>query len=306
MHTHMHTRSRSQRCFLWLAMLILCCPEAQTFSVSFIMKEESSTSEELDVRKCYNKLYMSHFPFQSFWWHYGEQDGTQILSLAGHNPLINLKLIRLFPHFSCQQHFHQFWQLATANLKDNLTNAADTDRQKDLREYFSLWDMSVQKLSSSLWKLFVFCVCSLDVSTSPNPVVAEPLLLCRLPFLRSDGDFWIPPLTPMTPSPLSPPPPPPPTPTPNPLLETKPGLLESVEDEEEEDGEAVEEQVLAVEEVGRVREGAGSEGFTSVVKQGPNLFRQLPFFFFFTPSSPPPAAAAPPIPGPELEDWGRL
>lgn len=109
----------------------------------------------------------------------------------------------------------------------------------------------------------------------------------------------------MTPSPLSPPPPPP-TPTPNPLLETKPGLLESVEDEEEEDGEAVEEQVLAVEEVGRVREGAGSEGFTSVVKQGPNLFRQLPFFFFFTPSSPPPPAAAPPIPGPELEDWGRL
>lgn len=106
----------------------------------------------------------------------------------------------------------------------------------------------------------------------------------------------------MTPSPLSPPTPPPPTPTPNPLLQTKPGLFESVEDE---DGEAVEEQVLAVEEVGRVREGAGSDGFTSVVKQGPNLFRQLPFFFFFTPSSPPPAAA-PPIPGPELEDWGRL
>lgn len=104
----------------------------------------------------------------------------------------------------------------------------------------------------------------------------------------------------MTPSPLSPP-----TPTPNPLLETKPGRPESVEDEEEE-GEAVEEEeVLAVEDVGRVREGAGSEGFTSVVKQGPNLFRQLPFFFFFTPSSPPPAAAAP-IPGPELEGWGRL
>lgn len=112
----------------------------------------------------------------------------------------------------------------------------------------------------------------------------------------------------MTPSPLSPPPPPPPpTPTPNPLLETKPGRPESVEDEEEEDGEAVEE-VLATEEAGRVREGAGSEGFTSVVKQGPNLFRQLPFFFFFTPSSPtpPPAAAAAPIPGPELEGWGRL
>ena len=107
----------------------------------------------------------------------------------------------------------------------------------------------------------------------------------------------------MTPSPLSPPPPP--TPTPNPLLETKPGRPESVEDEEE-DGEAVEEAVLAVEEdVGRVREGADSEGFTSVVKQGPNLFRQLPFFFFFTPSSPPPAAA-PPIPGPELEGWGLL
>lgn len=107
----------------------------------------------------------------------------------------------------------------------------------------------------------------------------------------------------MTPSPLSAPPPPP-TPTPNPLLETKPGRPESVEDEEEE-GEAVEEEVLAGEEVGRVREGAGSEGFTSVVKQGPNLFRQLPFFFFFTPSSPPPAAA-PPIPGPELAGWGRL
>lgn len=107
----------------------------------------------------------------------------------------------------------------------------------------------------------------------------------------------------MTPSPLSPPTP---TPTPNPLLETKPGRPESAEDEEDE-GEAVEEEeeVLAVEEVGRVREGAGSEGFTSVVKQGPNLFRQLPFFFFFTPSSPPPAAAAP-ITGPELEGWGRL
>lgn len=103
----------------------------------------------------------------------------------------------------------------------------------------------------------------------------------------------------MTPSPLSPP-----TPTPNPLLETKPGRPESVDDEEEE-GEAVEEEVFAVEEVGRVREGADSEGFTSVVKQGPNLFRQLPFFFFFTPSSPPLAAVAP-IPGPELEGWGRL
>lgn len=75
----------------------------------------------------------------------------------------------------------------------------------------------------------------------------------------------------------------------------------------EEEGEAVEteEEVLAVEEAGIVREGAGSKGFTSVVKQGPNLFRQLPFFFFFTPSSPPPAAA-PPIPGPELEGGGRL
>lgn len=111
----------------------------------------------------------------------------------------------------------------------------------------------------------------------------------------------------MTPSPLSPPPPPPPTP--NPLLETKPGLLGRVEDAE--DGEAVEEQVLAVEEVGSVMEGTGSGGFTSVVKHGPNRFRQLPFFFFFTPSSPtlpppPPPGAAPPIPGPELEGWGRL
>lgn len=104
----------------------------------------------------------------------------------------------------------------------------------------------------------------------------------------------------MTPSPLSPP-----TPTPNPLLDTKPGRPESVEDEEEEGEAEEEEEVLAVEEVGSVREGAGSEGFTSVVKQGPNLFRQLPFFFFFTPSSPPPGAAAP-IPGPELEGWGRL
>lgn len=109
----------------------------------------------------------------------------------------------------------------------------------------------------------------------------------------------------MTPSPLSPPPPPP-TPTPNPLLGTKPGRPVSVEDEEE-DGEGVEEEEeeAAVEEVGRFKEGAGSGGFTSVVKQGPNLFRQLPFFFFFTPSSPPPAAA-PPIPGAELEGWGRL
>lgn len=102
----------------------------------------------------------------------------------------------------------------------------------------------------------------------------------------------------MTPSPLSGPPPPP-TPTPNPLLGIKPGRPESVEDEEE-DGGAVEEEVLAVEDVGRVSEGAGSEGFTSVVKHGPNLFRQLPFFFFFTPSSPP-AVAPPVIPGPELD-----
>jgi len=101
----------------------------------------------------------------------------------------------------------------------------------------------------------------------------------------------------MTPSPLSPPPP---IPTPNPLLETKPGRPESAEDEEEEEEAAVEEEVLAVDEVGRVRDGAGSEGFTSVVKQGPNLFRQLPFFFFFIPSSAP-TAAAPPIPSPELE-----
>lgn len=103
----------------------------------------------------------------------------------------------------------------------------------------------------------------------------------------------------MTPRPLSP--------TPNPLLDTKPGLLGSVEHEE--DGEAVEGQVLPVEEVGSVREGAGSEGFASVVKQGPYRFRQLPFFFFFTPSSPPPPpppAAAPPIAGPELAGWGRL
>lgn len=104
----------------------------------------------------------------------------------------------------------------------------------------------------------------------------------------------------MIPNPLSPPP----IPTPNPLLETKPGRPESVEDEAEE-GEAVAEEVLDVEEVGRVMEGVGSEGFTSVVKQGPNLFRQLPFFFFFTPSSPPPAAG-PPITGPELAGWGRL
>lgn len=114
----------------------------------------------------------------------------------------------------------------------------------------------------------------------------------------------------MTPSPRSPPP--------NPLLETKPGRLESPEDEEE-DGVAVEGQVLEVEEEdeeveeaaeARPREGAGSGGFTSVVKHGPNRFRQFPFFFFFTPSSPPPAPpppwAAPPIPGPVLEGGGRL
>lgn len=101
-------------------------------------------------------------------------------------------------------------------------------------------------------------------AVSPNPVAVGPLLLCRLPFLRSDGDFCMPPQTPMTPNPLSPAPPL--SPTPNPLLETKPGLLGSVE---EEDGEGVEEQVLAVEEVGRLREGDASEDFTSVVKQGP-------------------------------------
>lgn len=111
------------------------------------------------------------------------------------------------------------------------------------------------------------------------------------------------PLTPMSPSPRSPTTPPPtPTPAPNPLLETKPGLPESAEVEEEEaeevEGEEME-VVMAVEEVGRVREGADSVGFMSVLKQGPNLFRQLPFFFFFTPSSTPPATA-PPMPGPEL------
>lgn len=99
----------------------------------------------------------------------------------------------------------------------------------------------------------------------------------------------------MTPRPLSPP-------TPNPLEETKPGRPESAEEEE---GEEVEEGVVAAEEAGSVREGAGSDGFESVVKQGPNLFLQLPFFFFFTPSSPPPGAA-PPITGPEPEGWARL
>lgn len=102
-------------------------------------------------------------------------------------------------------------------------------------------------------------------AVSPNPVAVGPPPLCRLPFLSSDGDFWMPPQTPMTPSPLSPTPPP--SPTPNPPLGTRPGLLGSVEDEE--DGEALEEQVLAVEEAGRPREGGASEGFMSVVKQGP-------------------------------------
>lgn len=91
----------------------------------------------------------------------------------------------------------------------------------------------------------------------------------------------------MTPSPFSPP-----APTPNPPLDTKPGRPESTEDEEE----AAEEVLAAV--VGRVREGAASGGFTSVVKQGPNLFRQLPFLFFFTPSST--------ATGAELEGWARL
>lgn len=105
----------------------------------------------------------------------------------------------------------------------------------------------------------------------------------------------------MTPSPRSAPPP---IPTPNPLLETKPGRPESVE-QAETAIEAVEEEALAEDEVGRVKDGAGSVGFTSVVKQGPNLFLQLPFFFFFTPSSVP-AVGAPPIPSPALEGWGRL
>lgn len=99
----------------------------------------------------------------------------------------------------------------------------------------------------------------------------------------------------MTPNPLSPP-----IPTPNPLLETKPGRPESVEDVEEA-VEAVEEQeevaLAAEEEVGSVRDGAASAGFASVVKQGPNRFRQLPFFFFLMPSSPPTVTVAP-IPRP--------
>lgn len=105
----------------------------------------------------------------------------------------------------------------------------------------------------------------------------------------------------MTPSPLSPP-----IPTPNPLLETKPGRPESVEDVEEA-VEAVEDEeevaLAAEEEVGSVRDGAASAGFASVVKQGPNRFRQLPFFFFLTPSSPPTAA---PIPRPLPAGWERL
>lgn len=107
----------------------------------------------------------------------------------------------------------------------------------------------------------------------------------------------MPPPTPMTPSPLSPPP----IPTPNPLLDVKPGRPGSVEDVEEA-AEAVEEEVVLAmeEELGSARDGAASGGFVSVVKQGPNRFRQLPFFFFFTPSSPPAATAAP-IPSPPPE-----
>lgn len=108
----------------------------------------------------------------------------------------------------------------------------------------------------------------------------------------------------MTPSPLSPPP----IPTPDPLLETKPDRPDSAEEEEEEVEAAEEEEegmVLAAEEVGSVRDGAASDGFKSVVKQGPNRFLQFPFFFFFTPSSAAPAAA-PPSPSPELEGCGRL
>lgn len=93
----------------------------------------------------------------------------------------------------------------------------------------------------------------------------------------------------MTPSTFSPP-----TPTPNPAPDAKPGRPESTEDDEE-----ATEEVLAA-DVGRVREGAASGGFTSGVKHGPNLFLQLPFFFFLPPSSTPPAA------GPELEGWARL
>lgn len=112
--------------------------------------------------------------------------------------------------------------------------------------------------------------------------------------------------TPRTPIALSPP-----IPAPKPLLETKPGRPERVEDVAEavEAGEDEEEEVMLAaeeEEVGRVRDGAASEGFVSVVKQGPNRFRQLPFFFFFTPSSPPAAAIVPPIPSPLLEAWDRL
>lgn len=127
-----------------------------------------------------------------------------------------------------------------------------------------------------------------------------PLLLCKLPFLRSEGDFCIPLPTPMTPRPLSPPP------IPKPPLQAKPGRPESVKEEDVAGGAAEEEEALAVELVGKVREGDDdSGGLTSVVKQGPNLLRQLPFFFFLTPSSPPPAVA-PAFPGPVPEGCGRL
>ncbi|KAG7262944.1 hypothetical protein CRUP_008724 [Coryphaenoides rupestris] len=140
----------------------------------------------------------------------------------------------------------------------------------------------------------------------PQDRRVEPAWPGSVPFLRSDGDFWIP--VPTAPIILSAPPPPPaPPPT---VIPPRPGRPDEDGDamaEEEEE----EEMAPVATETGSVSEGAGSDGgsggLVSVVKHGPKRFRQLPFFFFFTPSSPPRAPAPTrPGPAPEVEGWARL
>jgi hypothetical protein len=146
----------------------------------------------------------------------------------------------------------------------------------------------------------------------------EPVCPGSVPFLRSDGDFWIP--TPTTPNILSPPPPAPPPaetappPAPTPVIPPTPGRPVSADEAgdgeateaEEEDDDDDEETALAVAETGSVSDGAGSDGLESVVKHGPKRLRQLPFFFFFTLSSQPPMAPARPGPTLDVEGWARL
>ena len=145
----------------------------------------------------------------------------------------------------------------------------------------------------------------------------EPVWPGSVPFLRSDGDFWIP--VPTIPIILSPPPPPPPPAetAPTPVIPPMPGRPDSAdkagdgevteaEDDDDDEEEEEEETALVVADTGSVSDGAGSDGLESVVKHGPKRLRQLPFFFFFTLSSQPPMAPARPGPTLDVEGWARL